>query len=318
MAKHSTRERVARPKLPDEMAADRVEHKRDKLQVHRGVVRRQLLQQLDAFHAPAANDRVSSYYLDLDPQRRGGVKEARIAVKDAMQSQRDRIEELDVPRAVRIALRSDWEDVIELAPTVIGDRHARARMFCRVRSSPSLALTSPWPFNDQAFFENQFVTWPLKQIMDQFDRYAVCLTDKEDARLFFVYLERIEELGEFFDEVPGRVRIADPQGELKYNHKHVELFHRHFAHAAEAALRLFQQEPFEHLIIGGRSETLPQFEGYLHRYLRDRIVARWEMDVRATAAEVLERAIDEERRVVEQQADEIWKTIQDARSQRRR
>jgi hypothetical protein len=48
---------------------------------------------------------------------------------------------------------------------------------------------------------------------------------------------------------------------------------------SESSLRVLRREPFERLIIGGLWETLPQFESRLHRYLRDRIVARWDIDV---------------------------------------
>lgn len=70
----------------------------------------------------------------------------------------------------------------------------------------------------------------------------------------------------------------------------VEHFHHHFEHAAQKALRLYEWEPFEHLVIGGLWETLPQFEGHLHRYLRDRIIARWDIDVRTPTPQILERA----------------------------
>lgn len=81
-------------------------------------------------------------------------------------------------------------------------------------------------------------------------------------------------------------------------------------------MRLFQREPFEHLIIGGRVETLPQFESHLHRYLADRVIARWEIDPETHPAEVQERALQEEQRFQQRQAQQIWKSIQEYRPQR--
>ena len=180
------------------------------------------------------------------------------------------------------------------------------------------ALRLPWPVRDRAFFEDRFVLWPLHLILDQADRYAVCLTDKDDARLFLFYLEQIEEVSDVLDEIPGRIRFPDPFRELEYMRKHVEAFHHHFEKVAETALRLFQREPFEHLIIGGLWETLPQFEGHLHRYLRDRIVARWDIDVHTPTPQILERARQEEQQFLQRQAQDIWKAIQDQRPQRGR
>jgi peptide chain release factor subunit 1 len=129
-------------------------------------------------------------------------------------------------------------------------------------------------------------------------------------------MEQIQEVSDVFDVIPGRVRFPDPIRQWHLTHKHVEYFHHHFERAAEKALRMFEWEPFDHLVIGGRWETLPQFESHLHRYLRDRIVARWEIDVHAPTPQVRERARQEEQQVLQRQAQHIWKTIQDERPQR--
>jgi peptide chain release factor subunit 1 len=177
-------------------------------------------------------------------------------------------------------------------------------------------LRLPWPLRDRAFFEDRFVLWPLHQVLDQTDRFAICLTDKEKARLFLYYMEAIEEVADVLDEIPGRVRFPDPVRQWHYMHKHVEHFHHHFANVAETAFRLFRREPFEHLIVGGRWETLPQFESHLHRYLRDRLVGRWEIDVHTPTEQILQRALKEEQQFLERQAQDIWKAIQEHRPQR--
>jgi hypothetical protein len=104
--------------------------------------------------------------------------------------------------------------------------------------------------------------------------------------------------------------------EYTYRNKHIEYFHRHFEKVGETALRFFQREPFEHFIIGGLWETLPAFEGRLHHYLRDRIVARWDIDVHTPAARILERVRQEEANVLDRQARNIWSLIRDHRPQR--
>jgi hypothetical protein len=80
---------------------------------------------------------------------------------------------------------------------------------------------------------------------------------------------------------------------------------------AGKALRLLRIEPFEHLIIGGPWERLPDFESRLHRYLRDRVVARWDIDVHTPTAQVLDRARQEEQQFLEHQAQDAWKAIRD-------
>ena len=128
--------------------------------------------------------------------------------------------------------------------------------------------------------------------------------------MFLVFLEQIQEVADVFDEIP-RVHISDPFYESKYLHKHVQAFHRHFEKVAEATLRLFQRQPFERLIIGGLWETLPQFESHLHHYVRGRVAARWQIDVRTPTPQILGRTIEEEQQLLLRQAEGIWSTIQD-------
>jgi len=288
----------------------------ESIAVHEGVIRPSLVAELES--SRAADRRVSSYYLNLDLRRWGNAEAVRIAVKDALKLERDRIEQMDAPHEVRMALLRDSELVEELAPTGIDDRSTRSlACFVDSRSDNSRALRLPWPVRERAFFEDRFVLWPLRQLLDQSDRYGIVLTDKDDARLFLFFQEQIEEVKYIPDEVPGRIRFPVRWRELEYRRKRIEHFHDHFDKVSEKALRLLEREPFEHLIIGGLWETLPQFEQRLHRYLRDRIVARWDIDVMHTpTTEVRERAQREEEELLRRQAQDTWKAIQDYRPQR--
>jgi len=148
--------------------------------------------------------------------------------------------------------------------------------------------------------------------LDQSDRYAIILTDKGEARMFLFFLERIEELSELQDQVPERIRFPVRTKEIEYRNKQVEYYHQHFDNVNETALRWLQREPFEHLIIGGLWDVLPVFESRLHRYLRDRIVARWKVDdLHTPHLQILERARQEEQQVLNREAQAAWQTIQD-------
>ena len=61
---------------------------------------------------------------------------------------------------------------------------------------------------------------------------------------------------------------------------------------------------------------MPQFEGHLHRYLRDRITARWEIDVHTPVPQILERALREEQQNQVREARDVWKAIQEHRAKR--
>jgi peptide chain release factor subunit 1 len=234
-----------------------------------------------------------------------------------MARHQEQIDKLDLRHATRDALRRDWEQVHELALRTVGEQSTRSlACFVASESGYGRALRLPWPLRNRAFFEDRFVVWPLRQVLDQADRYGIILTDKHDARLFLFFMEKLEEVFDVVDAIPGRLHFPDPLRESHYMHKHVEHFHHHFDKVSEVGLRLFQREPFEHLIIGGLWEALPQFESHLHCYLRDRIVARWEIDVHAPTPQIQQRARQEEAKVLERQARDIWQKIQDYRPQR--
>ena len=147
-------------------------------------------------------------------------------------------------------------------PEVIGERHTLGvACFMCSEQKYGRALGLPWPVRDRAFFEDRFVLWPLRQLLDQADRYAVILTDREVARMFLYFFERINEM-DVVKAMPARVRFPDPLDQSRDLRKRIGVPHHHFEVVAEAGLRVYEKEPFQHLIIGGHAETLPEFEGH--------------------------------------------------------
>lgn len=281
-----------------------------KLKAHEGTIHPALISEIEKFRA--TQSLMSSYYVNLNSHQPTEIEAMRIEIKDALDGHRQQFERLELDHATRQILTYEWESVCELAMRTAGERATRG-LACFVASECrwACALRLPRGIRNRAFFEDRFVTFPLKQVLDQADRYCVCLTDKDEARVFLVFLEQIQEVADVFDEIPGRVHISDPFYESKYLHQHVQAFHRHFEKVAEAILRLFQRQPFERLIIGGLWETLPQFESHLHHYVRGRVAARWRIDVQTPTPQILERTIEEEQQLLLRQAENIWSTIQE-------
>jgi hypothetical protein len=268
-------------------------------------IQRAVLEEIQGFSSPDVL--VSSYYLDLDAEKSGTTEGMRIEVKNVLARQRKAIAGLDVDGETRHALVRDWESLFEPALLTPGERDTRS-LACFAASSAGIArvLRLPWPVRHRAFYEHQFVLWPLEEVLDQADRYVICLTDKDDARWYFFHLEQLELVGELADEVPGKVRFPVPIDEPDYIGKHHRHALYHFEKVAEELLKLFRRRPFEHLIIGGLWEVLPEFEQQLHSYLSERIVARWDLDVYTPPLEVERRTIDEEAQFLERQKEETW------------
>src|SRR5207248_11590107 len=66
---------------------------------------------------------------------------------------------------------------------------------------------------------------------------------------------------------------------------------RHLRHVADTLLRSFKRRRFDHLIVAGPDEVLPEFERHLHEYVRRRIVSRTTLPMTASIDDVLTRSL---------------------------
>src|SRR5689334_20041282 len=129
--------------------------------LHQGLITHHLVAELAAHRA--IEGRQSTCYLDLNVPRWGTADAVRIEVKNFLAEQRDRIDLHGLPHAARFALRRDLELVEQCIPETIGERHTRS-LACFVAAERGFgqAIPLPWPLRNRAFFEEQFVVWPLQ------------------------------------------------------------------------------------------------------------------------------------------------------------
>ncbi|MER3414776.1 MAG: hypothetical protein C4297_00985 [Gemmataceae bacterium] len=285
------------------------------MRVHSGIIRPSLLETVRSHH----NDRGSalSVYVDIDMHRWGGADAARIAAKTFFSEERERLHRADIGRTDREIFEEELQQAAQLALEQVGERRTSGlAIFLDSQARLAWAFRLPWPVRNRAFYGPRFVLWPLQQQLALSPRLGLILTDKDDARLFLYHLGELEECLRVEEEIPGKIRFPEPLGELQYMRKHVEAFRHHFARVADEALALYEKEHFEKVILGGLWETLPQFEARLHRYVRDRVIARWDIAVHTPLDQLAERVRREESNYLASLAAEAWKLIQDRRQQR--
>jgi hypothetical protein len=282
------------------------------LALHPGILTHRLLEELRRHRA--LEGRALSLYLNIDPKRWGGTEAARIAAKNTILEARRQLESLDsLSPEARRNLQTDLERAADLAQAAVGKRGVSGlAIFADWAARTGLGVALRWPVRPRWFFEGQYVLWPLEQLLHLSERYCVCLTDRDDTRVFLVYMGQIEEVKDIMDEIPGRVRFPDPFKEREYMHRRMVYYHRHLERAAASLLELYWREPFAHLILGGLHEVLGQFQAHLHSYLRDRVIAWWDMPVHAPIHEVLERLLREEELVEGRHAEALWRRIEEA------
>ena len=123
------------------------------INLHEGVIRPSLVTELDAYRT-ASDQQISSYYVDLNVRHWGGNDAVRVAVKDWLAGERERINALDGSHSNRMSLLDDADQVDDAAAMAIGERHTVA-LACFVNSDAGYnrTLRLPWPVRSRSFFE---------------------------------------------------------------------------------------------------------------------------------------------------------------------
>lgn len=170
----------------------------------------------------------------------------------------------------------------------------------------------PVPVRDQLVVNTAPAVGQLEQVVQEHDRFGVLLVDRQRARMFVFEMGELVERSERFDELP---RDYDLRGlrERGDTQPHVEeLAAQHLRHAAEVAWSVFQEQPYDHLTLGGPEEVVQQLERELHPYLRERLRDRIGVDVHASLPAIRDAALALEERIERAKEAEVVQRLRDA------
>lgn len=152
----------------------------------------------------------------------------------------------------------------------------------------------------------------LETVLDEYERFAVLLADRQRARMLVYELGELVESDELFEQLP-RDEDDDRARRKDQNADHVAAaVHAHLKHTAEVAFKVFQGTGFERLIIGAADEIANELESLLHAYLKERVVARCHIRVDAPADEVRAVALDVEADVERRKEAEVVERLRAA------
>jgi len=137
----------------------------------------------------------------------------------------------------------------------------------------------------------------LEAVLDNNERFGVLLADRQRARMFVFELGELVDKSELFDVLP---RHEDDRGDWDKDHVRdhtAEAAHHHLKRAADVAFSVFQQQDYDHLIVGAPDDIANEVERLLHSYLKDRLAARINVPVNASDTVICEAALEVETRV---------------------
>jgi peptide chain release factor subunit 1 len=148
------------------------------------------------------------------------------------------------------------------------------------------------PFRNEIIVDKLPYIKPLLDILDNYQRYAILLVDRETARIFLVHLGDIEEYTEVHShDVPGRHKkggwfsLAERSYERHIDY-HVGL---HLKDVIKHLGPFLSGEYVGRLIIGGAEEAVTKVRNMLPQAISDRIMGTFQAEMIATGKEILEK-----------------------------
>lgn len=240
-----------------------------------------MIDELQEFRSDGA--RVLSVYLDTSPGRQP-EREFRVVFRNAVQNLREQLDE-----AEREALEQEAEVVLRWLDEYQPGGQGLVLFSCQPHDFWR-EHHLPLPVSDEVVFDNTAFVRPLMDLLDEYERYAVALVDRERARLFTVHLAQIEESAAFEDRVSQehKQEIESTAKRQRHYETHVR---SHLKDVVERLSEMAGRRAFDRLILAGPEETTAEFQRLLPQELQSRVVDRISLEMVATAQQVLERTL---------------------------
>jgi peptide chain release factor subunit 1 len=251
--------------------------------------------------------RVLTVYLDLRPSEFATGAARASAVRSVLDQAERRIRgDRELDHEDRRDLERSFARVrTELESAVASAKGAHAlAVFSSDEAGLFEVIRVPHEVESQVVIGHSPHVAPLATLVRE-DDWCVVLVNRSAARVLRGSPERLVEVAGFEDEVHGQ---HDQGGwsQARYQRSVDKEASDHLKKAAQALFRHYERGPFEHLLIGGPTETTPEFQAKLHPYVAARVVRRVEVDVEnTTPEEVLAAArpvMEEAERATEREA----------------
>lgn len=178
-------------------------------------------------------------------------------------------------------------------------------LFAPAGGDEALAAVVPIPTVDRVTWGEHPVLEPLEEALDEHERIAVVLFDKERARLISIYLGKIEETLEIADVVPGKQATGDWFGlaQKRYARHHEQMVLHHAKRTIRLATTQLRRLAYDRLFVGGPDEAISVLLDQLPTPLRTRLAGTLSLELFASDDEVLHAALAAAERA--ERADEL-------------
>jgi peptide chain release factor subunit 1 len=223
--------------------------------------------------------RVLSVFLNLDPAEFAEPPARASEIRSVLDQARRaaRATEDGLGHDAKKALRADLDRVEALLESFSPKGAHGVAVYACGPAGLLETIRLPRPLETRAVIDDSPFIEPLAEMVG-IGSWFVVLVNRSVGRMFVGDRERLDEADAIVDEVHGQHK----QGGLsqsRYQRSVDEDVQDHLRNVADATFEHYKRTPFDHLLLGGPSETLSDFEPKLHAYLQERLAGRIEVDV---------------------------------------
>lgn len=227
-------------------------------------------------------------------------KDCEIIVKDLIKEKEKELEALVQDKDQRAFVEKDLEKIRHFIKYEFDWKGKKGlALFASASRDLWQIFPLPRPVRNILVVDRTPYTRPLIALLDEYRRLCIVVVDRTKARIFEVFLGEIEEHSEIFDDVPRKAKAGGWKGyeEARIQRHMNDGVHKHYKNVGENLMDFFKTYRFDSLVLAGHRSDFSEFERELHPYLKERVIARIEMDVHAPEEDVLARALQVEKTV---------------------
>ena len=247
------------------------------------VANKQRLRELAALRPDG--QKVLSLYLNLDPSEFPTPRDRAVELESLLGVVERELREDSLTHAQREALKRDIARVrsfFEREFDASGTRGVAVFSASAIDFFDVHRLARPVR-SEVAIDDSPFIE-PLIELLGTSGNWMVVLVNRQTGRLLRGDRDHLEELAAVEDDVHGQ-HSQGGWSQARYQRSVDEDVQDHFRNVAEAVFVHFKRHSFDHLLLGGPTDALTEFEGKLHAYLRERLAGRIEIDVENSSAD---------------------------------
>jgi len=218
--------------------------------------------------------------------------------------------------------RTDLQRILDLAGSLHGNQtRAKAVFACGAHNFWREFDLPPRLSGTQLFVNRRFRLKPLAALLGAERLLWIVLVDRQRARFLELRLDELTERESLFHSLPRRGR-SDGFGGYDAGHAersvHGDVMH-HFKNVSAHLKEKSEKGRFEALIVGCHQSNWPEFQTYLHPYVKQRLLGHFSADIgtiseneiRESAGKVLKEFQDRRRREL------VQEVLDEAKSDRR-